>query len=219
MINGWIYHLWVGGDFIKFSNKIPKFNEQIHTVLMNDGWKPLKEPKSLSNAMLLSMPFMVINALLSFGIIYCFSSFSIKQFTFFTGDSIIITIDIGLIIVLLSVLIVHEFFHLIFIPNFLKSKDIIIGLTFFGAFVHTEQTLTKARFILISVAPYLILSILFPLILSILGVLTGKMLFFILLNSLGASLDILGLFLVLFQVPKKALVRNNGTRTYWKLES
>jgi len=186
---------------------------------MNDGWKPLKEPKSLTNAMLLSMPFMVINALLSFGIIYFFSSFSIKQFTFFTGDSIIITIDIGLIIVLLSVLIVHEFFHLIFIPNFLKSKDIIIGLTFLAAFVHTEQTLTKARYILILVAPFLILSILFPLILCISGLLTGKVLFFIILNSLGSSLDIMGLFLVLFQVPNKALLRNNGTRTYWKLES
>ncbi|WHY78611.1 DUF3267 domain-containing protein [Neobacillus sp. WH10] len=214
-----IYHIWIGGDFIKFSNKIPKFNEQTHTVLMNDGWMPLKEPKSLTNAMLLSMPFMVINALLSIGIIYFFSTFSIKQFTFFTGDSISITIDLSLIIVLLLVLIVHEFFHLIFIPNFLKSKDIIIGITFLGAFVHTEQTLTKARFILISVAPFLILSILFPLILCILGVLTGKMLFFILINSLGASLDILGLFLVLFQVPKKAVIKSNGTSTYWKLES
>lgn len=185
---------------------------------MKEGWKPLNEPKSLMSATLLSLPFMVINALLSIGIIYLFSSFSKQKFSFITGDSITITIDIGVIIAILLVFIIHEFFHLIFIPNFLKSNDTVIGLTLFGAFVHTEQKITKVRFMFISVAPFLFLSILFPLILSISGILTGKLLVFILLNSLGASLDILGLILVFIQVPKNALIRNNGTRTYWKME-
>ncbi|WP_223820908.1 DUF3267 domain-containing protein [Bacillus sp. S3] len=204
-------------DTIKFTTKIPKFNEQTHIELLNDDWKQLKEPKSLTNAMLLSMPFMVINALISMGIIYFFSTFSLKKFSFISGDSFVITIDLGVFVAMVLVIVIHEFFHLIFIPNFLKSGDTVIGLTFYGAFVHTEQTVTKDRFLLITIAPFLFLSVFFPLFLSILGILTGKMLVFIILNSLGASLDILGFFLVLVQIPRNAVVRNNGTRTYWKM--
>ncbi|MFJ7725116.1 DUF3267 domain-containing protein [Neobacillus sp. NPDC097160] len=167
--------------------------------------------------MLLSLPFMIINALIPMGIIYYFSDYLLQLISFFSGDSIIVTIDLGVIFAMVLVLIVHEFFHLIFIPNFMKSKDIIIGLTFFGAFVHTEQIITKVRFMFISVAPFLFLSILFPLILSISGLLKGKILVFILFNALGASVDILGFFLVFVQVPKDAIIRNNGTRTYWKM--
>ncbi|MBO0959792.1 DUF3267 domain-containing protein [Neobacillus sp. MM2021_6] len=206
-----------GGNFIKFSTKIPKFNEQSHSVLMKEGWKPLKEPKSLTNAALLSVPFMVINALLSIGIIYCYSSFSMQRFSFIKGNSIILTIDLGVVLAILLMVIIHELFHLIFIPNFLKSKDTIIGLTCFGAFVHTEQIITKARFLFISVAPFLFLSILFPLILAIFGLITGNILVFILFNALGASVDILGFFLVFIQVPKNAIIRSNGIRTYWKM--
>jgi hypothetical protein len=125
---------------------------------------------------------------------------------------------VGLLISMLLVIIIHEFFHLIFIPNFLRSKDLIIGLTFLGAYVHTEIALTKARFMLISIAPYVILSILLPLILSISGLLSSEIIVFIILNSLGSSLDILGLVLVFLQVPKNAVIRNNGIMTYWKLE-
>lgn len=169
------------------------------------------------SAVVFSMPFMVINILISVGIIYIFPSFSfINQF--FTVDSFAITIDLGIIIGIFLVLIIHEIFHLIFIPNFIKSKDTYMGLTFFGGYVHTEQSLTKARFLLISLAPFVILSILLPLILGVFGKLTGSIVFFIILNSMGACVDILGFFLVLVQVPKEAVIRNNGTRTYWKIE-
>jgi len=49
------------------------------------------------------------------------------------------------------------------------------------------------------------------------GLLTGNMVVFIIFNALGASHDIFGFFLVFFQVPKNAVIRNNGTRTYWKM--
>ncbi|MFF2449549.1 DUF3267 domain-containing protein [Neobacillus sp. NPDC058068] len=200
---------------------MPKFNEQTHIELLNSAWNPLKEPKTLPSAIILSVPFMYLNMLISIGIIYFFSDFSINN-TFFTGDAITLTIHldviIGLIIGVFLMLIIHEFFHLIFIPNFIKSKDTYMGLTFFGGYVHTEQSLTKARFLLISIAPFAILSILAPLILGVFGQLTGSMIFFIILNSMGASVDILGFMLVLVQVPKDAVIRNNGTRTYWKVE-
>jgi len=42
------------------------------------------------------------------------------------------------------------------------------------------------------------------------------LLFLIILNSIGSSVDILSLTLVLLQVPKDAYLTMNGMRTYWK---
>jgi hypothetical protein len=184
---------------------------------MNDGWKLLREPKNLTAATLLSVPFMFINAIITIGIIYFFQSFSIKEFFINTGNSFTITINFALILVMVLFVVIHELLHLIFIPNFIKSKDTYMGLTLFGGYVHTEQALTKARFILISIAPFFILSIFLPSVLGNLGLLTGTIIFLIILNSIGSCVDILGFLLVLVQVPKKAVIRNNGTSTYWKL--
>ncbi|MCL6570447.1 MAG: DUF3267 domain-containing protein [Bacillus sp. (in: Bacteria)] len=204
-------------ESIKIRNQLPKFNQQTHTILMNDGWKLLREPKNLTTATLLSVPFMFINVMITIGIIYFFQSFSIKEFFVNTGNSITFTINIGLILVIVLFVVIHELLHLIFIPNFIKSKDTYMGLTLFGGYVHTEQILTKARFILISIAPFFILSIFFPFMLGSLGLFTGTLIFLIILNSLGSCIDILAFMLVLVQVPKKAVIINNGTSTYWKL--
>lgn len=177
----------------------------------------MKEPKTLTSAALLSAPFMVINAFISIGIIYIFSALSFYG-SFFTEDSITITIHFGVIIGMILMIIIHEFFHLIFIPHFIKSDETYIGLKLFVGYVYTEQILTKERYILISLAPYVILSVLFPLFLCIFGLLTATLSVLIILNSMGSSLDILGVILLLFQVPKNAVMKTNGTRTYWKME-
>jgi hypothetical protein len=205
-------------DSIKIRNRLPNINQQTHTILMNDGWKLLKEPKTLTTATLFSVPFMYINTIITIGIIYLFSSFSVNELSFITDNSFAITINFGLIPLMVLFVVIHELLHLIFIPNFIKSTDTYIGLTLFGGYVHTEQILTKARFLLISIAPFFILSIFLPFGIGNLGLLTGTMIFLIILNSFGSCVDTLGFILVLVQVPKKAIIRNNGTRTYWKLE-
>ncbi|ETI70881.1 hypothetical protein BAVI_00740 [Neobacillus vireti LMG 21834] len=58
---------------IKIRNKLPEFNEQTHRELLNSAWIPLKEPKTLTSAVVFSIPFMVINVLISVGIIYLFT--------------------------------------------------------------------------------------------------------------------------------------------------
>lgn len=199
---------------IQLSSKPPIFNEWTHTDLISKGWIPLKEPKTLVSATLYSIPLMVINCLITLGMIALYSSHPIIRNV--PRDSFTITIDLSVIIGVILVIIIHEFIHFIFIPNALKSEDILIGLTFFGAFVHTEQALSKKRYIWISMAPFCILSLLLPLVLNIFGVLTGTVLFCVLLNSLGASLDIMGVFLVLIQAPKNSMIKLNGPRTYWQ---
>jgi hypothetical protein len=52
---------------------------------------------------------------------------------------------------LLLLLVLHELLHLIFIPNFIQSKKTYVGINGFGAFVTTEEEITKRRFILVTV--------------------------------------------------------------------
>lgn len=204
-------------DLMKIQNKLPKYDESLHLELIKSEWIPLKEPKNLISAILLSIPLMISNALISLGVINIFSTISLKEFGL-TSDSISLTININLGIIFLLVLLVllHEILHLIFIPNIIKSEKTLIGFTLFGGFVTTEEEISKSRYILITATPFIIISIILPLMLSFFGLLTSSLKFLILLNSIASSVDILNLLIILKQVPKKGIIKSNGPKTYWK---
>jgi len=69
---------------------------------------------------------------------------------------------------------------------------------------------------LVSLAPFVFLSIILNAILGTLGLYNAPLIAFIFFNSIGSSADIFGLTLVLLQVPKDACLIMNGIRTYWK---
>jgi len=53
---------------VKFQKHLPKFDENLHLELTENGWVPLKEPgSSLALSFLLSIPFMIINVFISIG--------------------------------------------------------------------------------------------------------------------------------------------------------
>jgi hypothetical protein len=199
---------------MKIKNKLPQYNESLHFDLINNGWVPIKEPKNLISAILLSIPLMIINALISVGIINIFSNVSLKEFGI-EPDSISITINLEDILFIILLVILHELLHLIFIPNFIKSENTFIGLTLLGGFVATEEKIPKSRFILVTIAPFIIISVILPIILGFCGLLTSTLKFLIILNSLASSVDILTLLLIIKQVPKNGILKNNGQKTYW----
>jgi hypothetical protein len=124
----------------------------------------------------------------------------------------------GIVSIFLTVL-THELIHLIFKPNFIKSDKTCIGLTPFGGYVYSEEVITKSRYIFISTAPFIIISIIVPLVLGNLGLLdkyNKLMKFLVLINSMGSSVDILYLILILFQGSFDSYVTSNGMNTYWK---
>ncbi|MFJ7362542.1 DUF3267 domain-containing protein [Peribacillus frigoritolerans] len=200
---------------MKILNKLPKSNPSIHFDLIKNGWVPMKEPKNLIRASLLSIPLMIVDAIISIGVINIFSSISLSDFGM-TSDSISITINVAIIFLLVLLLILHEFLHLIFIPNFIKSEKIYVGLTLLGGFVITEEEISKSRYIFITIAPFMIISIILPLILSVFGLLTTTLKFLIILNAMASSVDMLNFLLIIKQVPKNATLKNNGPDTYWK---
>lgn len=200
---------------MKILNKLPKSNPNLHVELINNGWIPMKEPKNLISAILLSIPLMIVASMISIGIINIFSSISLRDFGF-TSGGISITINVSVILGIVLLLIIHELLHLIFIPNFMKSEKTAVGLTLFGGFVMTEEEISKSRYLFITVAPFIILSIIFPLVFSAFGLLTTTLKFLIILNSMGSSVDLLNLLLIMKQVPKNATLTCNGPNTYWK---
>jgi hypothetical protein len=200
---------------MKILKKLPKSNPSLHLELINDRWIPMKEPKNLTNAILLSIPLMIIAAIISIGVINIFSSISLRDFGL-TPNAISITINLCIIFLLVLLLIFHELLHLIFIPNFIKSEKTYVGFTLFGGFVITEEEISKSRYIFITIAPFLVISIIMPLILSLFGLLTTSLKFLIILNSMASSVDLLNLLLIIKQVPKNSTLKSNGPNTYWK---
>ncbi|WP_242850543.1 DUF3267 domain-containing protein [Clostridium lundense] len=208
--------LWQKGvGNIKVKNNMPKADKEKHLALVKEQWVQLKEPKSIGSAILISVPIMILNAIITVSIINIVSPISLKEFGL-SENSFSININGFQILGIFLTLIIHEFIHLIFIPNFIKSDETFIGLTPFGGYVYSEEVIAKSRYILITIAPFIVISIILPLILGVLGLLSPSMKFLILLNSMGASVDILNLINVLFQVPSSSNLTSCGMNTYWK---
>ncbi|MFJ8513341.1 DUF3267 domain-containing protein [Lysinibacillus xylanilyticus] len=200
---------------MKLLYKLPKSKPNLHLDLIKNGWIPMKEPKNLISAILLSIPLMIVASMISIGVINIFSSISWRDFGL-TSGGISININLSVILGIVFLLIIHELLHLMFIPNFMKSEKTSVGLTLFGAFVMTEEKISKSRYMFITIAPFMIISVIFPFILSICGLLTTTIKFLIILNSMGSSVDLLNVLLIMKQVPKNATLTSNGANTYWK---
>lgn len=200
---------------MKIQYKLPKPDYNLHVELVKNGWTPLREPKNLAVAILLSIPLMVIAALISIGIINIFSTISFEEFGL-TPDSFSITINLSIIFLIILIIVLHELLHLVFIPNFFSSKKTFVGLNLLGGFVISEDEIARSRYILITIAPFIIISVILPVILGIFGLLSSTVKLLIILNAMASSVDVLNLLLIVKQVPKNAILRNNGPRTYWK---
>ncbi len=198
---------------MKYVKKIPSTDKDLRDSLLNQGWNKIKEPSNLPLAILMSVPFMFLCGAVSYLIVLPFTDIFANILS--TG-SFSITIRLDYIIFAYLVILSHELIHAAFIPEFIKSDDTYFGIRPWGGFVYTTQKLGKARFLLISVAPFVIISVVLPIVLGLLNLLSGVIAALILLNAFASSVDLLSAFLILFQVPKGAMVLNNGFETYYK---
>jgi hypothetical protein len=201
---------------VKITFHIPKADPEKQAKLILQQWVELKEPKSLPIAILLSVPFMILGGVVTIILTRIFFPVSLEDYGF-QGGTIIFNFNILYIISIFLLLLIHELIHLILIPNFAKSTNTGIGIQFVGGFVFSEEIISRTRFIVISLAPFLVISIVLPLILGAIGCLNPAIILLIFLNALGSSVDLLNVTLILSQVPKKAKIINNGMNTFWKL--
>lgn len=204
---------------MKYTKYLPKTDENLSNKLLTDGWKKIKEPSNLTLATLMSIPFMLFCSIIFLGLIFYINPDYKNLFKF--SDSISFTIQLNLKTLLFLAgiylfTLLHELIHAIFIPNALKSDKIYFDVRLLYGFVYTTEKISKFRFIIVSIMPFIILSIIFPILLNAFGLLNNYILFLCLLNALGSSVDFLNIFLILTQVPNKSYLIINGFETYFK---
>lgn len=204
---------------MKYTKYLPKTDKNLSNQLLTDGWKKLKEPSNLTLATLISIPFMILCSIIFLGLIFYINP-DYKNFFKFS-DSISFTIKINLktflfLVGIYSFTLLHELIHAVFIPNALKSDKVYFGVRLLYGFVYTNEKISKFSFIIVSIMPFIILSIIFPILLNTFGLLNNYILFLCLLNALGSSVDFLNIFLILTQVPNKSYLITNGFETYFK---
>jgi len=176
-----------------YSKIIPRIDQHLSESLLSNGWTKIRESKNLLITILLSIPFMVLNATITLFAISPIRSWVIGLGEMMLGDGIVLNFIVPAVgIVGISVyLIIHELLHAVFTPNFPKSKKTHWGITFFGGFVSTTEEISKSRFILISIAPFIALSLAMPALFIAFNAFNGYIAFFAILNALGSSVDIL----------------------------
>jgi len=207
-----------GGITIRIVSRIPDADEQKQQELIAGQWVKLKEPGNSVTAILESVPFMALNAAITLGIANMFVPVSPGYFGFAESSFSFQINSPALVFGIVGILVAHELIHLLCIPDFFRSETTSLGITYGGGFVYTEEQLTRSRYLIISFAPFVILSIILPFILGMLDLLSPVIIGFLVLNSLGSSVDILTALHVLLQVPSRAYLVANGKDSYWKPE-
>lgn len=204
---------------MKYTKKLPTADKKLSNQLLDEGWKKIKEPSNLTLATLISIPFMFFSAFIFFRLIFYINP-SLKEI-FNIGDSISFTIQFNLktlmfLIGIYLFMLLHEMIHAIFIPNALNSNKVYFGIRALYGFVYTTEKISKCRFLIISIMPFFLLSIILPILLNTLGMMNGYTILLCLINALGSCVDLLNICLILIQVPRKSYIIINAFETYFK---
>ncbi|MGP4071027.1 DUF3267 domain-containing protein [Piscibacillus sp. B03] len=200
---------------MKFKFCIPKADEEYDQTLKQEGWTPLKEPKTIGKATLISVPFMLVNLVMSLAVIILADGLTWREFGF-TKEGFEFAITIWHILGFFAMIIIHELIHFVFVPNFLGSEKTYLGITWQAGFIITEDIISKSRFLLVSFAPFIVISVILPFVLAWFDLLTPFLKFLIVLNGVSSSVDFLNSYMIMRQVPKGGQIINNGFKTYWK---
>ena len=204
---------------MRYMKKIPPANKALRNELLLDGWKKLKEPSSVGSATLLAIPFMFLNGFFSLVIAFYLYPPLKELFSNIHGFSIDINVNLftlTYVVIIFVFMAIHEFLHACFIPDILKSDKTVWGINGLFGFVYTTEKIKKNRFLVISIMPFIILSVILPFILNALGLLNWFTILLCLINAAGSCVDCLNICIVATQVPNGAYIVNNGFETYFK---
>lgn len=134
-----------------------------------------------------------------------------------------ITDAVELILGFVALLLVHELVHAGLHPRFGLSRSSVLGVSFRPWLLYAtyQDALSRNRFTAVLLGPFAALTLL-PLILHSAGILSNSVVGAVAAasatNAAASSVDILGAYLVLRQVPVAGLIRNKGWYTYWRLD-
>lgn len=127
----------------------------------------------------------------------------------------------ALVLSIPALVVVHELLHAVVHPGAGRSAATVLGawprrLLFYA---HYAGSLSRDRYLAVFAMPFLLISVL-PLIIAATGLLPPAAAFwaawFSIWNAMFACGDCIGFALLLFQVPRAAMVQNQSWSTYWR---
>ncbi|WFN34545.1 DUF3267 domain-containing protein [Methanogenium sp. S4BF] len=198
-----------------FSTSLPEADPAREHALTDDGWILLKEPAGAGGTLLSSVPFMILAAGITLLIAAIFVPVSPGYFGLY-GETFSLSIGLPAVLAIAGILVFHELIHLSCIPKIARAGHTYLGITCAGGFVVCEEILEKDRHLLISLGPFLTISVGGTIVCGLTGLLSPLVLAAFTLNALGSSVDLLTTANVLRQVPEGARITASGMHTYWK---
>lgn len=138
------------------------------------------------------------------------------QDSFFDGAAVALaTVVLGLA----TLIAVHELLHAVTFPGWGLTRETLIGvwparLLFYAAYL---GPLSKPRFLWVFAMPFLILSLVPLVVCAAFQTASAAVAILSIVNGACACGDLLGIGLIGWQVPRRALVRNQGWQTWWKV--
>lgn len=203
------------GHTVRMRNGFPKSSGEKNRLLLEDDWLLIHEPKNIIQSIFFSLPLMVLLGLISMGLMYLFSPLALSDYGF-QEQGFVIAINILDVIMVIVFILVHELIHLMLIPNFLKSDKTAFGFTWFGGYAYTEEIISRERYILIAVMPYLLISVVGVIAGGVTGQLTPLVKFICIINAIASSVDFLNVALIIKQAPRQSKIIMNGQLSYYK---
>jgi len=175
-----------------------------------EGWRNIREPSPIA------MQFIAIPVALILFFIWaiCLSLFQQDSFSGqVTGRDIINTF-----VTLLLLVPVHELLHTLVHPGWGLSSNTVFGLWLSkGVFyAHYEGEMSRERFLLVFVMPFIVLGVLPTILIMMFPELKQSLFWLSLFGTVLACGDLVGVGLLIFQIPHSAIVRNKGWKTYWR---
>lgn len=177
-----------------------------------EGWTALKEPTpGMMN--LLSIPAAAILLVVLVA--------TVRSSGILTGDVQMLISGFGHYwYLLLLVFPVHELAHVLAHPDMGRSDETVTGiwLTRLMLYAHFTGQVSKTRFMMMLLFPFLLLTVL-PLLSGwMAGIQSLWLAVIIVWNGVLSCGDLIGIAIILFQVPKTAVCRNKGYFTWWRNE-
>lgn len=177
-----------------------------------DGWTPLKEPSPWVLT-LVSTPIGILAAAL------ILKGWGASSVQIEVGSSFLVWMVAAVFIGLPALFTVHELLHGFgyrkfgFTPSTMifiwPSKLLVIAITL--------DALRRNRLLLVYMLPLLVISVLPLIVCRSFGITSIPLMLASTANGLIAGGDIFCFFLILSQVPRHAMVRNQGPATWWKV--
>jgi hypothetical protein len=180
------------------------------------GWAKLKEP-SFGWMMLMALP---VSLLLVVALSYAWGVVLRMHDAPSAVGGVVTPAVAGLLLLgCIAIILGHEAIHLLALPHQGLRKDTVLGFwpQMLTPYVSHDGEMSRMRHVVVGLAPFVALSVAPILAGALFGWVPLWLVALSLLNGLGASADLVGVALVVWQTPRRARVRSKGLATWWRV--